>query len=199
MRTQKLSSPILLQKLSEEGFYAWTYDLPTSPWLLIGSIGLAAVVVLLCLFPLAPYKLKIGVVYASLGLVRRSFIARFMLQTHVSLLQNCICSKGHCGSMPPKCLRRLASHAANQLQHDFEAGVMQPPLQWSSRTLLNFTAAPTNLPLLPAGRGAPSCCCGCWSRVHPQPSRSTNNGAVLMDFLRKSLQEAALSGTVLQR
>lgn len=26
--------------------------------------------VLLCLFPLAPYKLKIGVVYASLGLVR---------------------------------------------------------------------------------------------------------------------------------
>ncbi len=46
------------------------YDLPTSPWLLIGSIGVAAGVVLLCLFPLAPYKLKIGVVYASLGLVR---------------------------------------------------------------------------------------------------------------------------------
>lgn len=58
-----------LQRWTEDSFYAWTYDLPTSPWLLIGSIGLAATVLLLCLFPLAPYKLKILVVYLSLGLV----------------------------------------------------------------------------------------------------------------------------------
>lgn len=58
-----------MQGWAEEGFYKWTYDLPTSPWLLIGSVGLAAAVLLLCLFPLAPYKLKIAVVYASLGLV----------------------------------------------------------------------------------------------------------------------------------
>ena len=58
-----------MQRWTEDSFYAWTYDLPASPWLLIGSIGLAAMVLLLCLFPLAPYKLKILVVYLSLGLV----------------------------------------------------------------------------------------------------------------------------------
>jgi predicted membrane channel-forming protein YqfA (hemolysin III family) len=59
----------LPQGWTEDSFYAWTYDLPASPWLLIGSIGLAVAVLLLCLFPLAPYKLKIAVVYVSLGLV----------------------------------------------------------------------------------------------------------------------------------
>ena len=55
----------------------WTYDLPASPWLLIGSCALVAIVLLCCLFPLAPYQLKIVVVYISLGLVSCWAVLKF--------------------------------------------------------------------------------------------------------------------------
>lgn len=58
-----------LQTFSEEGFYAWTYDRPASPYLWIGSVLIAVVVLAACLFPLAPYKVKLVVVYLSMGVL----------------------------------------------------------------------------------------------------------------------------------
>eukprot|EP00891_Asterochloris_glomerata_P008998 jgi/Astpho2/8998/fgenesh1_pg.00133_%23_41_t len=45
-----------LQTFSEDGFYAWTYDRPASPYLLLYSALIVLVVVGCCLFPLAPYR-----------------------------------------------------------------------------------------------------------------------------------------------
>lgn len=63
------SKILLLQTFSEEGFYAWTYDRPASPYLWIGSVLIAVIVLAACLFPLAPYKVKLVVVYLSMGVL----------------------------------------------------------------------------------------------------------------------------------
>jgi len=60
---------VVLQTFSEEGFYAWAYDRPASPYLWIFSVLIAVVVVGACLFPLAPYKVKLVVVYLSMGIL----------------------------------------------------------------------------------------------------------------------------------
>mmetsp|Transcript_28214 Transcript_28214/g.79644 ORF Transcript_28214/g.79644 Transcript_28214/m.79644 type:complete len:382 (-) Transcript_28214:130-1275(-) len=57
------------QALDDDSFYCWTFDRPTSPWLWLGSALMALAVFLLCLFPLAPYSVKISVVYFSMGLL----------------------------------------------------------------------------------------------------------------------------------
>lgn len=44
---------------SEDYFYYFAYEQPSSPWVMVGAVALAIGVVLLCLFPLAPYKLKV--------------------------------------------------------------------------------------------------------------------------------------------
>lgn len=58
-----------LQTFSDEAFYAWTYDRPVSPYLWMGSALIAAAVLAMCLFPLAPYKVKLAVLYLSMGLL----------------------------------------------------------------------------------------------------------------------------------
>ena len=58
-----------LQTYSEDAFYAWTYDRPASPYLWIGSVLIAVVVLGACCFPLAPYSVKLVVVYLSMGLL----------------------------------------------------------------------------------------------------------------------------------
>lgn len=60
---------VLLQTFSEDAFYAWTYDRPASPYLWLGSVLIAVLVLGACLFPLAPYKLKVVVLYTSMGLL----------------------------------------------------------------------------------------------------------------------------------
>jgi hypothetical protein len=40
---------------TEEAFYSWTYERPTSLWYYIGTIAVPIVVVAACLFPLAPW------------------------------------------------------------------------------------------------------------------------------------------------
>lgn len=57
------------QSYEERGFYAWQYDQPTSPWLYVWSVLLVVVVVGACLFPLAPYKLRLWVVFGLMGLL----------------------------------------------------------------------------------------------------------------------------------
>ncbi len=63
------SNSVVLQTFSEEGFYAWAYDRPASPYLWMFSVLIAVVVVGACLFPLAPFKVKLVVVYLSMGLL----------------------------------------------------------------------------------------------------------------------------------
>lgn len=71
------------QEFDEEGFYCWTFDKPTPTWVYVVSALCAVGVILLCLFPVAPSWIKIGVVYLLSGvlgvmigsLVVRGFIA----------------------------------------------------------------------------------------------------------------------------
>ena len=58
LQVASFTHPVLsmLQTFSEDGFYAWTYDRPASPYLLLYSALIVLVVVGCCLFPLAPYR-----------------------------------------------------------------------------------------------------------------------------------------------
>ena len=47
-----------LQRWAEEAFYVWTYELPTSPWFYVGAGALVVLVLMMCLFPLAPYQVR---------------------------------------------------------------------------------------------------------------------------------------------
>lgn len=58
-----------LQGFQEEYFYAWQYERPSSPWLFLFSCLLVLVVILFCLFPLAPQPVKLAVVYLSMTLL----------------------------------------------------------------------------------------------------------------------------------
>ena len=64
-----MQSLLFLQTFSEEAFYAWMYDRPASPYLWLWSAMIAVLVLAACLFPLAPYQVKIVVVYLSMGLL----------------------------------------------------------------------------------------------------------------------------------
>lgn len=61
--------PVQDQRWADDAFYIWTYELPTSPWFYVGAGALVLLVLMLCLFPLAPYQIKIAVVYISLTIV----------------------------------------------------------------------------------------------------------------------------------
>jgi hypothetical protein len=44
---------------TENAFYFWTYDRPTSMWYYAGTIALPFIVVACCLFPLAPWCVEV--------------------------------------------------------------------------------------------------------------------------------------------
>ncbi|KAK9804442.1 hypothetical protein WJX73_000818 [Symbiochloris irregularis] len=52
-----------------EHFYYWVNDRPASPYLWLFSVLFAVVVLLACLFPLAPHPVKLAVVYISMVLL----------------------------------------------------------------------------------------------------------------------------------
>lgn len=54
---------------SEDAFYAWQYDRPTSVWFYVSSFLLVVVVVGACLFPLAPYWMRMTLVYFLMTLL----------------------------------------------------------------------------------------------------------------------------------
>jgi translocation protein SEC62 len=66
---------------SEAAFYAWAYDRPTSPWSHVLSALLVVLTVGCCLFPLAPHRVRIWVVYGLLGLL--SLLLGIMLLRYV--------------------------------------------------------------------------------------------------------------------
>ncbi len=57
------------QEFAEDAFYCWTYDKPTPTWVYIVSALCALGVILVCLFPVAPSWIKIGVVYLLSGVL----------------------------------------------------------------------------------------------------------------------------------
>jgi translocation protein SEC62 len=57
------------KQFKEDGFYCWTYDRPTPTWVYWVSALCAVGVVLVCLFPVAPTFVKVGVMYASTALL----------------------------------------------------------------------------------------------------------------------------------
>lgn len=54
---------------STDDFYAWTYDKPTSAWVYALSALAAIGVILVCLLPVAPDWVKIGVLYISAAIL----------------------------------------------------------------------------------------------------------------------------------
>ncbi len=48
----------LWQRWVDDGFYMWRYDMPTSPWFYVSAGALVVLVLLVCLFPLAPYQAR---------------------------------------------------------------------------------------------------------------------------------------------
>ncbi|KAJ8902132.1 hypothetical protein NDN08_006540 [Rhodosorus marinus] len=46
------------QVWNPKAFYIWSFARPTSPWLYLGSISIVLLVAAVCLYPLAPLKLK---------------------------------------------------------------------------------------------------------------------------------------------
>ena len=57
------------QEFAEDAFYCWTFDKPTPTWVYVVSALCAVGVILVCLFPVAPSWIKIGVVYLLSGLL----------------------------------------------------------------------------------------------------------------------------------
>eukprot|EP00884_Botryococcus_braunii_P003901 jgi/Botrbrau1/13511/Bobra.0082s0104.1 len=58
----------------EDYFYAWQYERETSPWLYFFSALVVVAVIAACLFPLAPYWLRLTVVYAAMTLLTLIFV-----------------------------------------------------------------------------------------------------------------------------
>lgn len=54
------------QTFVEGGFYTWKIERPPTPWVYLGSYVAVLLVIGMCLFPLAPYSVKLGVFYTSL-------------------------------------------------------------------------------------------------------------------------------------
>ncbi len=61
--------PVADQSWAEDGFYAWQYERPTSPWTYVWSALMVVLVFAACCFPLAPYRVKLVVVYGSAALL----------------------------------------------------------------------------------------------------------------------------------
>ncbi len=66
---------------SEDAFYVWAYDRPTSPWTYLLSALVVVFTIGCCLFPLAPHHIRIWVVYSLLGLL--SFLLGLLLLRYV--------------------------------------------------------------------------------------------------------------------
>eukprot|EP00798_Chlamydomonas_sp_ICE-L_P014774 gene14774-20823_t len=57
------------QSWDESVFYSWRYDRPTSFWYYIGTAAIPVMVILACLFPLAPWWMRMAFIYSLMGLL----------------------------------------------------------------------------------------------------------------------------------
>ena len=57
----------------EDGFYVWLLPARTSAWTYVGSAALLLFTFGCCLFPIAPYWVKLGVLYVCVGLLALIF------------------------------------------------------------------------------------------------------------------------------
>mmetsp|Transcript_28438 Transcript_28438/g.62577 ORF Transcript_28438/g.62577 Transcript_28438/m.62577 type:complete len:308 (+) Transcript_28438:149-1072(+) len=57
------------QSWDENCFFAWKYDRPTSIWYYAGAVALPIIVILACLFPLAPWWMRMAFVYTLMALL----------------------------------------------------------------------------------------------------------------------------------
>ena len=61
--------PILPQSWDEGFFYVWQYERPTSLLYYISAVALPIVVILACLFPLAPWWMRMAFVYFLMAIL----------------------------------------------------------------------------------------------------------------------------------
>ncbi|GIL53152.1 hypothetical protein Vafri_8825 [Volvox africanus] len=54
---------------TENAFYYWTYDRPTSMWYYVATVALPFLVIAACLFPLAPWWVRMTLVYFLLAVL----------------------------------------------------------------------------------------------------------------------------------
>lgn len=82
-RTKRVKFPKFLETVPRnqqqftsdgEGFYSWTYDQPMSWTFVILSVAVAFLVILMCLFPLAPIWFKKVILYTCLAILGLFFV-----------------------------------------------------------------------------------------------------------------------------
>lgn len=85
-RTKRVKFPKFLQQVprtrqaftsskgEDDGFYSWTYDQPMSWTFVILAVAVAFLVILMCLFPLAPIWFKKVILYSCLGILGLFFV-----------------------------------------------------------------------------------------------------------------------------
>jgi hypothetical protein len=61
------------QEFAPDSFYVWRIEAPTTLWSRIGPALFLVGVMAVTLFPVAPYKVKLGVVYTAMGLLALLF------------------------------------------------------------------------------------------------------------------------------
>uniref|UniRef100_A0A061QPG5 Translocation protein SEC62 n=1 Tax=Tetraselmis sp. GSL018 TaxID=582737 RepID=A0A061QPG5_9CHLO len=180
------------QRWEEEAFYCWTFDRPTSPWLWLGSALMALVVFMLCLFPLAPYSLKISVVYLCMGLMGLILLLLFVRAVVFAAVW--ILFGRHFWLLPNVTSDELGVVESFQPLYEFsvgEDGKELPTPHWASRIGVGIAVAAT-----------------CYALVEYAPDKGTVKTGIgmahdsLLDFLNlhdpgmKKIAESNTSGAV---
>lgn len=64
-----LPAPFQDSVWSDSAFYVWLYDRPTSIWTVVATVALPVVVIGACSFSLAPWWMRMTLVYSLMGLL----------------------------------------------------------------------------------------------------------------------------------
>ena len=78
--------PAADQSWDEKAFYVWDFDRPTTIWYYLGAFALPFVVILACLFPLAPWWMRVTLAYVSMAILTVMLLTIFIRYTVFSVV-----------------------------------------------------------------------------------------------------------------